>query len=403
MTDRQIGQIQLQANVGHTGVLIVGSGPCGLVLAKLLQQQLPAAQITLLERSNDEISNGSPLSASCATRLVSQNVSETATNMWFRTMESLGCIVEEADTNLSSTRERPRGWSRLSGQWKHYRSPIRGNLFAAMRAQAGGVTVLNGKAVDSLTVGSGSTGLVMQVNTQLGQERIPCPNIIVLAVPVHETLRITEALPLPRDVRLVLQRRGDECEKRYCRTIRVDRATLLGRCLFEKFQAGKLRELDVSGTDAVGVLVLGQAGVFLLALADDLDGSDVSLHVHIHVHSNSSDALEIDKLASWLTLWLSLDERECHSISPSSDILAFLQARPSAAPLSPLREQSCIVVPICRDESLSSSLGQSAVQSVVVLCGDWAVAESGGTVSGALLSAHKAALLIASIAGRCAS
>lgn len=401
MSSQQFDQLQQQAGWGgQTDVVVVGSGPCGLFLARLLQQLVvPAVQITILERSSDANSNGSPLSASCATRLVSRNVSETATNSWFMTMQSAGCIEEEDDASLSSTRERPRGWSRLSGQWKHYRSPIRENLFAAMRAQtAGRVTLLNGKAVDSLNIGS--TGLVMQVNTQLGQESIPCPSTIVLAVPVHEALRITELLPLPPEVRLVLQRRCDECEQRFCRTIRVGRATLLGRCLFEKFQAGKLRELDVSATAAA----VPVPGVFLLALADDLNGREPdetceSLHVDVHVHSDSSDALGIDKLASWLALWLSLDERECHSISPSSAILAFLQSRPSAAPLSPLREQGCIVLPICRDESSTPSLGQS----VVVLCGDWAVAESGGTVSGALLSAHKAALLIASIAGRCAS
>lgn len=401
MSRRQSDQVQQQASGGRqTDVVVVGSGPCGLFLSRLLQQLVPAAQITILERSSDSNSNGSPLSASCATRLISRNVSETATNSWFMTLQSAGCIEEEDDASLSNTRERPQGWSRLSGQWKHYRSPIRESLFAAMRAQtAGGVTLLNGKAVDSLKIGS--TGLVMQVNTQLGQESIPCPSIIVLAVPVHEALRITELLPLPPEVRLVLQRRCDECEQRFCRTIRVGRATLLGRCLYEKFQAGKLRELDVSVAAAVPV-----PSVFLLALADDLNGRESdetceSLHVNVHVHADSSDALGIDKLTSWLALWLSLDERECHSISPSSAILAFLQARPNAAPLSPLREQGCIVLPICRDESEKSStpsLGQS-----VILCGDWAVAESGGTVSGALLSAHKAALLIASIAGRCAS
>jgi len=59
----------------------------------------------------------------------------------------------------------------------------------------------------------------------------------------------------------------------------------------------------------------------------------------------------------------------------------FLQSRLSFSPLSPLREQGCLVL--------------SPSAPLLVLAGDWAAAGSSGTVSGAIVSAYKAASLVA--------
>lgn len=169
------------------------------------------------------------------------------------------------------------------------------------------------------------------------------------------------------------------------------------------FQGG-LRELDVSSVAGeVTLLALGSDDDNDSAAADggDTAGSTRSTMLQVHVHARSRAALGCDALAQWLSAWLSLGTAtadiaaaatitaEMAAVAICGDekamrvhlVHAYPQARPGIAPLSPLREKGCVVVPL--------------PSALVVLCGDWAVGESAGTVSGALLSAYRAAREVA--------
>ena len=446
-----------------TDVTIVGGGPCGLGVAMYLRQLLPDVRVTILDRGtadggdsgDGDIGCGSPLASTSATQLLSQNVSETACGAFFRTMESAGIITEESDEHLSSTTgERPRGWSRSSGQWRHYLCPDRAALFDAMRRQSAcpNVCICRGEAASVSVSGDGIAlrvayavgsqpdgqssrgrdekgGSICKTEGQRGQEGqegqqgqegqeqsealLRC-SILVLAVPAHEALRLAAALPLPEAAQRVLESRSSSslAETRHCTTIFVARASLVGSRLLAHFPGG-LRELDVSSVAGeITLLALGAhrddgGGVDVGGVDDvgDVGGDGVDLDdarsMQLHVHARSSDALGRAALTAWLAAWLSLDAADSAvSFAPATAaatpaatvpgvalrghegrIRGYPQARPSVAPLSPLREKGCIVVPLS--------------PALVVISGDWAVGESAGTVSGALLSAVRAAKEVA--------
>jgi len=177
---------------------------------------------------------------------------------------------------------------------------------------------------------------------------------------------------------------------RYCTTIRVASASSVGQALSAKFQG--TRELNVSN-------VQGGVGVGVTLLSLDINSETEEMIVH--VHSRSSSSICRPELTMWLTAWLcdTLDENDV--AIATSPVHAFPQARPSIAPLSPLRERGCIVVPIGQPAAGTSITGTETTTdcctntSLLVICGDWAVAENAGTVSGALLSAYKGAREVA--------
>jgi len=389
-------------------VTIVGGGPCGLGVAMYLQQFFPTARATILEKCIAGES-ASPLAVRCAAQAVSQNVSESACSGWFRAMESAGRISEESDERLSQTEERPHGWSRLSGQWRHYRCPDRAALFAAMRESAikeQGVHLCCHE-VNSVSLCGDSLSLAVEmVRSQEASESshhriiVAASSVLVLAVPAHEALRITSKLPLPCAVIEVLRRIALDQAKsitRYCTSIRVASALSVGQALAAKFQ-GK-RELNVSNVPQGGVTLL------LLSLDSDLYVNDGLDEIIVHVHAHSSDALGRKELTTWLTSWLFATLDENHIAKVDADVViatshAFTQSRSSIAPLSPMRERGCILVPMGQPSASMSDTGGTTTDCttsppLLVLCGDWAVEESAGTVSGALLSAYKGAREIA--------
>jgi hypothetical protein len=233
-----------------------------------------------------------------------------------------------------------------------------------------------------------------------------------LAVPAHEALRLAVALPLPEAAQRVLESRSSSslAETRHCTTISVVRASLMGSRLLAHFP-GRLRELDVSSVAGEITLLALDAhrddggGVDVGDVGDvggDSSDRDDARIMQMHVHARSPDALDYAALTAWLAAWLSLDAADSAvSFAPATAaataaatvpgvalrvhegrrIRGYPQARPRVAPLTPLREKGCIVVPL--------------PPALVVICGDWAVGESAGTVSGALLSAVKAAKEVA--------
>ena len=368
-------------------VTIVGGGPCGLGVAMYLQQFCPTARVTILEKCAAGES-ASPLAVRCATQLVSQNVSESASSGWFHAMESAGRISEESDEQLSQTEERPHGWSRLTGQWRHYRCPDRAAFFAAMRESAiteEGVH-LYCHEVDSVSLCGDrlAVEMVTSVDQSVSGKVLLC-SVLVLAVPAHEALRITSTLPLPFTEQEVLRRIAQTSAQdntRFCTTVRLISASPVGQALAAKFQG--TRELNVSNV---------HGGITLLSLDVNSDLDEMI----VHVHARTSGALCRKEFTLWVTTWLSdtFDENDVAIATPR----AFPQARPSIAPLNPLRERGCILVPIGQPAASRSGTGNMTDccrgPPLLVLCGDWALAESAGTVSGALLSAYKGAREVA--------
>jgi hypothetical protein len=145
-----------------------------------------------------------------------------------------------------------------------------------------------------------------------------------------------------------------------------------------------------------------------------LDTADNDSHMVIHLHARSEQALSRDYLISWFSTWLSptdgsTNEALATTINAvvkedgedededfdSGMVRCFAQSRGAVAPLSPMRESGCLVLPLSESAtSSSSSSSSSSGTPLLVLCGDWAVGGC-GTMSGALLSAHKTAVAIA--------
>lgn len=391
-------------------IAICGSGPCGLTVAMQLQELLPSStKITIYEMS-DELGGGSAINHLCAAQMISQNVSESTVNHWFQKMEHItGFKIFEDLTETTETNERPHGWNRSTGQWKHYHCQLRQKIFLSMQQQSKGdekVTYKVGKFLSSLS--RREEGLMLDFESKSGSEQ-HIYSLVVLAVPAFEAQRLVRTLPnstIPSVALEVLDCCSKNYCKIYCRTIRFKRSSNLGRQLATKFSGPEFgknvyMEFDVSS-------IAGD--VTLLSLGTAENHSQIA----IHVHARSEHALSNLILLPWLTKWLSLNnpidgstavvkkldstafitvesDQECldDGTADSDMIQCFAQSRGSAAPLSPLRECGCVVLPLT--ESAPSS---GARAPLLVLCGDWAVGGC-GSMSGALISAYKTAAIIA--------
>lgn len=361
-----------------TPLIVIGSGPSGTAFAMLFRALSPK-QIIVLER-HGSVGLGSPVRHPCAARMISQNVSDSTTLGWFQTMEL--CIEEQKEDRLSSTNERPHGWNRATGQWVHHQCLSREMLFANTQ-RLENITLLCGKNVTSLSI-CGDRFLLTVLGSDNDTEIIECQNL-VLALPAHEALRLVKTL-FPTeciaslDALRVLDRCSRNYEKRYCKTIHFnDLNSVAGIKLMKKFQDGWLKEIDVSTIE--GDVTLVSLDISSRGDEQQCGGGHGEGNMQLHMHGRCEEALAHDKLSLWVASWLGLDEG-IDVGTGDEQVFCFSQSRPSTAPLSPMRERGCILV--------------TESPPLLCLCGDWAVAGSnGGTVHGALLSAHKAAKVVA--------
>ena len=250
-------------------------------------------------------------------------------------------------------------------------------------------------------------GLALELDSCSGSEN-HIYSIVVLAVPAFEAQRLVRTLPniiVPADALEVLDRCSKNYHSIYCNTVRVKYSSDLGRRLKAKFYGQEVRQ-DNNVPMEMEFNVSAVAGDITLL---SLDTADNDSHMVIHVHAQSEQALSRDYLTSWFSTWLSptdastnealatttnavvKEDREDEDKDFESGMVrCFAQSRGTVAPLSPMRERGCLVLPLSESATSSSLSGTP----LLVLCGDWAVGGC-GTMSGALLSAHKTAVTIA--------
>lgn len=373
-----------------------------------LQELFPSyTRITVYER-HDSVAYGSPINHLCAAQMISQNVSETLINHWFQRMVGNISHFENFEDITNNTNERPHGWSRATGQWKHYRCHAREKIFLSMQQHVDdskdgcAITFEVGKCLRSLS--RKEEGLALELDSYSGSEN-HIYSIVVLAVPAFEAQRLVRTLPntiVPTVALEVLDRCSKNYHPIYCNTVRVKYSSDLGRQLKAKFYGQEVRqdnnvpmEMEFNVSAVVGDITLLS-----------LDTADNDSHMVIHVHARSEQALSRDYLTSWFSTWLSPTDGSTNATTinavvkedrededediDSGMVRCFAQSRGTVAPLSPMRECGCLVLPLSESATSSSLSGTP----LLVLCGDWAVGGC-GTMSGALLSAHKTAVAIA--------
>jgi len=351
-------------------IVIIGNGPCGLSLVHYLKDIIPLCNIDIIERND---LSGSPILYDCGAQIISQNVYESNISTIFKNFENEGIIKYIEDNMISSIiNERPHGWNRATGQWKHYRCIEREKLFNNMKYKnSNNVTYNMGKVLNSIDINEDNEIILKLINNNDNnnndnnnnngfEEHIKCQKLII-TTPAYETLRLVKTIPIMNsdDVLEVLDRCSKNYDIRYCKTIYVNKDSDVGLIILNKFHIENILELDATNFD--------QGDITLLSLGNSNNNDNT---ITLHIHAKSEESLNINYIKLWiLSHWLHIDNKESFIID-EDDTKCFSQSRSCTAPLSPLREIGCI-----------------EVNSNIYLCGDYTVGS--GTFSGAVLAAYK--------------
>jgi hypothetical protein len=273
---------------------------------------------------------------------------------------------------LSSTViQRPHGWNRATGQWKHYRCIDRHKLFTRgqLSSHSNNITYHMRKEVISIDINKDNIIILKVMDNNDNEEYIKC-NKLIITVPAYEALRLIDTIPnsinINDDIIQVLERSSKNYLKTLCKTIYIDKNTDIGLLIFDKFHIENIYEFDARN--------IGEGSITLVSLGYTDDDDTITLHLH----AKSEEHLNIKYITSWIiSYWLLLDyTAEAFDIIDEDDIKCFYQFKTSFTPLTPLKEMGCI-----------------EVNDNIILAGDYTVGSS--TFSGATLAAYKTSKVLA--------
>lgn len=360
-------------------IVIIGNGPCGVALLHFLKDITPLWKVDIIEK-DDHISD-SPIMYNCGPQVISHNVYESNISSIFQNLERNG-IINHIEDNLLSfiTNERPHGWNRATGQWKHYHCIDRHKIFVNMKYQySDHITYYMGKVLNSIEIINNDNNnnneiLLSLIDSNGIIEYMTCQKLII-TTPAYETLRLIKTISISNvmiDILEVLERCSNNYDTRYCKTIHIKKDSDVGTLICSKFHTENIIEIDVTN--------IGQGDITLISLGNINDYNDKDSDIiTLYLHAKSDVSLKIKYISSWISHWLNLECTESLIIDDNNnnidDIKCFYQSKPCTTPLTPLKEVGCI-----------------EINDSIFLCGDYTVGS--GTFSGAILAAYKTSKVV---------